>query len=356
MQMEAVDISTSIGDITFTTCLWNASGPKCTTVGELEDLRDCSHSGALVTKTCTPLSRKGNEFPRVYSANSANSANPENPENPENLRNYKGGHSISVNSVGLANLGIDTYLCWIRKQKLSKHPKPIFLSIGGLSMAENKEMLDKISFSPYKPDFIELNVSCPNIEGCDIVGYDFTLLKQYLNFLTFNINKMRETNIIKCGIKLPPYFRETDFDTVGEILNMFAGEIDYVNTINGVPGGLILDTEMEDSVIKPKSGFGGLGGTITKPIGLANVAQLRKRLDKKIDIIGCGGVQFGKDVFEYILCGAQAVEIATQILIEGLDCFERINNELKVLMKRKGYHSLEDFRGNFITHLDKPPT
>lgn len=331
--MEVVDISTRIGDTVFKTCLWNAAGPKCTTVGELGELRDCPHSGALVTKTCTPSSRKGNVCPRVHSANSANSA----------------GHTISVNSVGLANLGIDGYLYWIREQKLSEHPKPIFLSIGGLSMAENKEMLHKIRFSPYKPDFIELNVSCPNLEGCDIVGYDFDALKQYLNLLTVNINKMREENIIKCGIKLPPYFRETDFDTVGGILNTFAGEIDYVTTINGVPGGLVIDTETEDSVIKPKGGFGGLGGTITKPVGIANVAQLRKRLDEKIDIIGCGGVRFGKDVFDYILCGAQAVEIATQILIEGLDCFERINNELKALMDRKGYNCLEDFRGKFIT-------
>lgn len=328
--MEQYDVSTTIGDVTFKTCIWNAAGPKCTTVEELCELRDCQHSGAIVTKTCTLSSRKGNIFPRVHSTKGEE------------------GNSVSVNSVGLANIGIDGYLDWIREQKLTEHPKPIFLSIGGLSLEENKELLDRIKHSPYKPDFIELNLSCPNLEGCGIVGYDFDAAKQYLDLLSVYVNEMRKENTIQCGVKLPPYFDVKSFETVCGMFNKFVGEIDYVTTINGVPGGLIIDTETEDSVIKPKGGFGGLGGTITKPVGLANVAQLRRRLDEKIEIIGCGGVKSGKDVFDYLLCGAKAVEIATQVLIEGLDCFERIINELKVLMDRKGYNDLEDFRGKFI--------
>jgi len=58
-----------------------------------------------------------------------------------------------------------------------------------------------------------------------------------------------------------------------------------------------------------------------------------------------GGIKNGKDVFEYILAGAEAVQVGTQFEIEGVKCFKRINNELKVIMKKKGYASLNKYRG-----------
>jgi len=332
--MEIADVSTRIGNITFKTCVWNAAGPRCTTAHELCELRDCQSAGAIVTKSCTLNLREGNAFPRVYSATDSR------------------GGTISVNSVGLANLGIDKYLEFIREQRLSGHPKPIFLSIGGLSLAENKDLLTKIRLSDFKPDFIELNLSCPNIEGSGIVGYDYEAFKQYLNTLTIQTNLMKKTCPIGCGVKLPPYFNTRDFDNIAGILNMFENEIDFATTINGVPGGLVIDTETERSVIKPKGGMGGMGGSLTKPVGLSNVAQLRKRLSPKIDIIGVGGICSGEDIFEYLLCGATAVEVATQFLIEGSECFERMMTQLKYLMERKGYNTLEDFRGKFLCNCD----
>ena len=46
-----------------------------------------------------------------------------------------------------------------------------------------------------------------------------------------------------------------------------------------------------------------------------------------------------------ILCGAKAVQVATCHWIEGPTCFERISNELKLIMIEKGYSCIEDFRG-----------
>ena len=64
-----------------------------------------------------------------------------------------------------------------------------------------------------------------------------------------------------------------------------------------------------------------------------------------ISVIGCGGVKSGQDVFEHILCGATAVQVGTQLMREGMDCFERLEQELKAIMMQKGYSSVEDFRG-----------
>ena len=97
--------------------------------------------------------------------------------------------------------------------------------------------------------------------------------------------------------------------------------------------------------IKPNEGRGGIGGGAIKPIGLANVQQFYKLLGNKIDIIGCGGIIDGQDAFEYILCGATAIQIGTQYIKEGERCFKRVSWELEKIMMSKGCTKISDFKG-----------
>ena len=115
--------------------------------------------------------------------------------------------------------------------------------------------------------------------------------------------------------------------------------------MNTIGNCLVVDTETESALIAPKGGFGGIGGGFTKPIALANVAQLRARLDSCIDIVGVGGVATGDDAFQLILCGATAVQVATTHWLEGPGCFDRIAAELSAIMERKGYSCIDDFKG-----------
>jgi dihydroorotate dehydrogenase (fumarate) len=91
--------------------------------------------------------------------------------------------------------------------------------------------------------------------------------------------------------------------------------------------------------------YGGLGGVGYKALSLANVYQYYKLLQNKIDIIGCGGIQTGKDVYDYILCGATCVQIGSQLLREGTDVFKRIGEEFINIMKQKNYNSIDQFKG-----------
>lgn len=127
--------------------------------------------------------------------------------------------------------------------------------------------------------------------------------------------------------------------------------------MNTIGNALLVDGESEMAQIAPKGGFGGLGGGFAKQVALANVRQLSQRLDPSIDVVGVGGVQCGMDAFELILCGARAVQSATRHWTEGPACFDRIARELEGVMKRKGYKSIEDFRGKlreFDRSLSKP--
>ena len=149
------------------------------------------------------------------------------------------------------------------------------------------------------------------------------------------------------GIKLPPYFDIVHFDQAAAIFNKFP--LCFVNCVNSIGNGLYV--EDESVVIRPKNGFGGIGGAYIKPTALANVHAFYQRLNPTIQIIGTGGVLTGRDAFEHILCGASMVQVGTTLHKEGVESFERITEELKVMMAEKGYENIEDFRGK-LNHLN----
>jgi dihydroorotate dehydrogenase (fumarate) len=68
-----------------------------------------------------------------------------------------------------------------------------------------------------------------------------------------------------------------------------------------------------------------------------------------IDVIGCGGVKTGRDVFEHILAGASAVQVGTSLYKNGPDHFNTILAELEDIMRKKRYIYLSDFRGKLKT-------
>ncbi len=65
----------------------------------------------------------------------------------------------------------------------------------------------------------------------------------------------------------------------------------------------------------------------------------------KIPVFGCHGVWSGSDVIEHIMAGTVCSQMATCPIIEGLGAFQRINNEIRDFMIRKGYKTLIEMRG-----------
>ena len=194
---------------------------------------------------------------------------------------------------------------------------------------------------------VELNLSCPNLVNKTIVAYDYETLDNYLN----RLNDL-DLKILKVGLKLPPYYEFHNFEKVANIIKKYPKNINFVTCINSVVNGLIVDPNKETTTIYPKNGFGGIGGICCKPTALSNVNQFYKLLGDKIDIIGCGGITNGVDIFEHILCGASAVQIGSQLMIEGPKCFDRLINEFNIIMEKKGYNNINQFKGKLITIME----
>lgn len=301
---------TTFAHTKFANPFMNASGVLCMTIEDLQELEK-SDAGAYITKSCTLEKREGNPSPR-----------------------YVDLALGSINSMGLPNLGFDYYLDYVLEVQQNQD-KPTFFSIAGMSPEENLEMLDRIQKSAFS-GITELNLSCPNVPGKPQLAYDFQATEQLLEKVFAFFKK-------PLGVKLPPYFDLAHFDQMADILNKFP--LTYVNSVNSVGNALYIDTEEESVVIKPKDGFGGLGGQYIKPTALANVRAFYTRLKPEIQIIGTGGIETGQDAFEHLLCGASMLQIGTALHKEGPEIFPRIIRELQEIMDKKGYQSIDEFRG-----------
>ena len=302
-----MDLSTRIGKHLLKNPIMNAAGVNCVTEYQLNRLLQTKSCGAIVTKSSTVDPRQGNPNPRYFSDD-----------------------FFSINSSGLPNLGIDSYITWIRNNNSNK---PCILSISPMKIDDLSIIIKKIKNDNTIID-PEINLSCPNIEGKSQVGYDFDTFSLYLRKLSDGLGDKTY------GLKLPPYFDNTHFQSIANIINEHP-TISYVTCINSIPLGLYVDIEKERKVIIPNDGFGGFGGSSILPTALANVNKFSKLLKNK-QVIGCGGIKSGDDIYRHFLCGASAVQIGTTLYNNGVSDFERLTQEFATIMERKGKSRLSD--------------
>lgn len=304
------DISTTIGGVNLATCIFNTSGPRDETLPLLKIIGR-SKSSAITMKSCTLEPRVGNPEPRYA-----------------DLPNKS-----SINSMGLPNLGYKEYVRFVPILK-RQFKKPVVASICGMTLEDDVVMFK--AFNQTGVDLIEFNPGSPNTIGKPIVGYDAKEMDRLLAAVTKVCKK-------PWGVKLPPYFDFVHFEEMAKVLKKYP--ISFITCINSIGNGLVIDPKKEQAVIKPKGGFGGIGGRAIKYTTLGNVRKFYELLGDKMQIIAVGGIFSGIDAFEMILAGASAVQLGTVYMQEGPSCFARIQKELAEYMNKKGYKNIEDFRG-----------
>src|SRR3989338_5829216 len=220
---------TCLGGIEFANPFMNAAGVKCSNQEELEEMR-LSVSGSQITKSCTAEFRQGNPEPR-----------------------YAPAPLGSINSMGLPNLGFAFYRDYSissrmstkagkKEEESSNEKKPLFFSIAGLTLDEVVKMCAELSpvsenFATTGGPILDLNLSCPNVPGNPQVGYDYAAMEKYLT----EVCKVFKADF---GVKLPPYFDMSHFDSAAEILNRFP-QVKFLSCINSVGNTLIIDTHKE---------------------------------------------------------------------------------------------------------------
>mmetsp|Transcript_17349 Transcript_17349/g.21924 ORF Transcript_17349/g.21924 Transcript_17349/m.21924 type:complete len:395 (+) Transcript_17349:75-1259(+) len=330
------DLSTTLASIPLKSCVFNASGPRTGSGAALSKIAKSS-AGAVLAKSATLKSQKGNDLPRTWHHEA-------NPDDKDGFESH-----ASMNSEGLPNAGIEYYLSKETiDEAVGDSDKPYMVSISGSTLADNLSMLQKIHETVQAGESrisgVELNLACPNVIGKPIIAYDFDQMDDVLSKVTA-LPMFSGPNALPLGVKMPPYFDGPHFDRAASVLNKYKGVVKYVASINTIGNALMIDPVAEMPVIRAKGGFAGLSGRAVKYTALSNVKKMRDLLDESIDVVGVGGVFTGEDAFEMILCGATAVQVGTCHWTEGPKCFNRICSELSEIMKSKGYNSIADFKG-----------
>jgi dihydroorotate dehydrogenase (NAD+) catalytic subunit len=116
-----------------------------------------------------------------------------------------------------------------------------------------------------------------------------------------------------------------------------ADALSLINTIRG----MAIDAERRRPLLS--RGFGGLSGPAIKPIALRMVWEVHRALPE-VPLVGIGGVMSGRDVVEFMLAGASAVQVGTAVFRDPAAPL-RILAELQEFCDRQGVAAVRELVG-----------
>jgi dihydroorotate dehydrogenase (NAD+) catalytic subunit len=144
---------------------------------------------------------------------------------------------------------------------------------------------------------------------------------------------------------------------IGETAKVaIAAGADGITVINTIPG-LLVDVETR----RPRIGFGsgGVSGAGLLPVGVLATWRVHRALngggvgratagqtapDKRIPIIGVGGIKSATDALQYIVAGASLVAVGTAAM-QNPRLPERIVNDLVAWCKQHRIENVSDMIG-----------
>ena len=182
-------LSTSVGGIKLSSCLYNASGPRSGTVEALKKVAASSGTGAVLSKSATISSQSGNPLPRVHHDEDQMHTWQRISRlagNPLPRVHHDEDQMASYNSEGLPNQGIDYYIQAdnVTEIMAPAPEKPYMVSLSGKTLDDNCVMLKRILDNPGTIAAIELNLACPNIIGKPTLAYDMEQLESVMSRIT----------------------------------------------------------------------------------------------------------------------------------------------------------------------------
>jgi dihydroorotate dehydrogenase (fumarate)/dihydropyrimidine dehydrogenase (NAD+) subunit PreA len=96
---------------------------------------------------------------------------------------------------------------------------------------------------------------------------------------------------------------------------------------------------------KPQlSGWAGVGGPWMKPLTLRWISKLHYEMEK-LPISGSNGIFDWRDVVEFLMSGATAVQICSVLLVKGFDYIQDVVTGLERFLAEKGYGSVKEIIG-----------
>jgi dihydroorotate dehydrogenase (NAD+) catalytic subunit len=302
-----MDLSVQIGSLHMRNPLMAASG--CYGYGvEYAEAVDLASLGAVVSKGLFLGPREGHPPERIV-------------ETPSGM----------LNAIGLQGIGVFRY---IREKlpELRRLGATNVINICGSTLDEYVE-LARILSDAEGVHALELNISCPNIKeggitfGCSLHG-------------TFDVvNGVRKVTHLPVIPKLTPNVTDVaSFAKAAE--DAGADAVSLVNTF------LAMAIDVETRRPKLSNIVGGLSGPAIRPIAVRMVYECRRAV--KIPVIGMGGIATATDVLEFMIAGANAVQVGTANFVDPF-IWSKLLKGIDDYMQRHRIARLTDLVGSIDT-------
>lgn len=271
---------------------------------EFADIIDLNRLGAIIVKGTTLNHREGNPYPRMA-------------ETPSGM----------LNAVGLQNKGVDYFINNIYP-RIKDYQCKIIVNVSGASIDDYVAVCEKL-IPLDRVDGIEVNISCPNVKQG---GMAFGTTCEGAASVTAAVRKAYSKPMI---IKLSP--NVTDIALIAKAVESEGADaVSLTNTFLG----MAIDVEKQAPILSTITG--GLSGPCIRPIAVRMVWQVAKAVN--IPVIGLGGIMNGRDALEFMLAGANAIEVGTANFINPAVTVE-IVDYMTDYCKRHGIEDINDIVG-----------
>ena len=302
-----MDLSVSIGSLTIPNPLIAASG--CFGYGvEYADTVDLAALGGVAVKGLFLAPREGHAPPRIV-------------ETPAGM----------LNAIGLQGIGVHRFIDE-KLPELRERKAIVFVNICGTTIDEYVE-LARILSDAEGVHAIELNISCPNIKeggitfGCSLPGTHAV------------VSAVRKVTRLPVIPKLTPNVTDVaSFARAAEEAG--ADAISLVNTF------LAMAIDIETRRPRLTNIVGGLSGPAIRPIAVRMVYECRQAV--KLPIIGMGGIASAEDVLEFMIAGANAVQVGTANFVEPF-IWTKLLDGMRGYMQRHSLDRISDLTGTLDT-------
>jgi dihydropyrimidine dehydrogenase (NAD+) subunit PreA len=196
-------------------------------------------------------------------------------------------------------------------------------------------------------DGLELNFGCPHGMSERGMGSAVGQVPEYIEMVARWCKAATRMPVI---VKLTPNITDIRYPARAAK----AGGADAVSLINTISS--IMSIDLDDFAPTPtidgKGSHGGYCGPAVKPIALNMVAEIaRDSATRGMPISGIGGVTTWRDAAEYIALGCGSVQVCTAAMTYGFKIVQEMIDGLSDYMDRKGYTSIEDFRGRAVPNV-----
>jgi dihydroorotate dehydrogenase subfamily 1 len=245
---------------------------------------------------------------------------------------------------------------WLEEFKKCKDQNPSGILIASIMEEYNKDAWFEIveRCEDAGVDGFELNFSCPHglpeRKMGSAMGQDPEILLEVCDWVTSATKR-------PVWAKMTPNITHIE-DPARAALKAGCQGISAINTIRCVIG-VNLETLRPEPTVEGLTTPGGYSSKAVRPIALRMCMELATMIRNEFpgrSLSGIGGVETGEDAAQFILVGADTVQVCTGVMKFGYELVKPLCEGLLAFMDKHKFETLDAFRGHsldyFTTHAE----